>query len=93
MPWTVVVPVLAMVCMGATFGATQTGVTAAAERIGSPSLGSLVYAVSAIGSTATTVCLVLLPERFGLRARWIACGLGCSSGPDSWPRRPPTSAR
>ncbi|MEW1957177.1 MFS transporter [Kineococcus sp. NPDC059986] len=79
-PWVVAVPVLAMVCMGATFGATQTGVTAAAERIGSPSLGSLVYAVSAIGSTATTICLVLLPERFGLRSRWFACGLGLLVG-------------
>lgn len=79
-PWIVAVPVLAMVCMGATFGATQTGVTAAAERIGSPSLGSLVYAVSAIGSTATTVCLVLLPERFGLRARWVTCGAGLLAG-------------
>ncbi|MEZ0492669.1 MFS transporter [Kineococcus sp. TBRC 1896] len=79
-PWVVAVPVLAMVCMGATFGATQTGVTAAAERIGSPSLGSLVYAVSAVGSTATTVCLVLLPARFGLRARWLVCGLGLLAG-------------
>ena len=80
LPGTVVVPVLGMLAMGAVFGATQTGVTAAAEAIGSASLGSLVYAVSAIGSTATTICLVLLPDRFGLRSRWTACGVGLLAG-------------
>ena len=80
LPGIVVVPVLGMLAMGAVFGATQTGVTAAAEAIGSASVGSLVYAVSAIGSTATTICLVLLPDRFGLRSRWVACALGLLVG-------------
>ncbi|PRY15824.1 MFS transporter [Kineococcus rhizosphaerae] len=79
-PWAVAVPVLAMLCMGTVFGATQTGVTAAAEAIGSASLGSLVYALSAVGSTATTLCLVLLPDRFTLRARWAVCGAGLALG-------------
>ncbi|WP_432542739.1 MFS transporter [Kineococcus sp. SYSU DK002] len=79
-PWTVAVPVLGMLCLGTVFGATQTGVTAAAETVGSASLGSLVYAVSAIGSTVTTLCLVLLPARFTLRARWAVCGLGLLAG-------------
>lgn len=79
-PGVVLVPVLAMLAMGAVFGATQTGVTAAAEAVGSPSTGSLVYALSAIGSTATTVCLVLLPRSFGLRARWAVCGAGLLLG-------------
>ena len=80
LPWIVVVPVLGMFAMGSVFGATQTGVTAAAAAIGSASVGSLVYAVSAIGSTATTICLVLLPERFGLRPRWLTCGAGLLVG-------------
>ncbi|WP_432509930.1 MFS transporter [Kineococcus sp. SYSU DK001] len=79
-PWVVAVPVLGMLCLGTVFGATQTGVTAAAETVGSASLGSLVYAVSAIGSTVTTLCLVLLPARFTLRARWAVCGLGLLAG-------------
>lgn len=79
-PSAVVVPVLAMLAMGAVFGATQTGVTAAAEAIGSASTGPLVYALSAIGSTVTTICLVLLPATFGLRARWAVCGAGLLVG-------------
>lgn len=79
-PATVAVPVVAMVAMGAVFGSTQTAVTAAAETVGSASLGSLVYALLAVGSTLTTVCLVLLPARFGLRARWAACGVGLLLG-------------
>jgi MFS family permease len=80
LPRIVAVPVLAMLAMGAVFGATQTGVTAAAAAVGSASTGSLVYAVSAIGSTVTTICLVLLPERFGLRSRWAAGGTGLLVG-------------
>ncbi|WP_432565310.1 MFS transporter [Kineococcus sp. SYSU DK003] len=79
-PVAVVVPVVAMLAMGGVFGATQTAVTAAAESVGSASLGSLVYALLAVGSTLTTLCLVLLPARFGLRRRWALCGAGLLAG-------------
>ena len=79
-PWAVAGPVAGMLAMGTVFGATQTGVTAAAEAGGSASAGSLVYAVMAIGSTVTTLCLVLVPERVDLPLRWLACGAGMLAG-------------
>ncbi|MFB9376233.1 MFS transporter [Kineococcus gynurae] len=74
------VPFVGMVAMGAIFGATQASVTATAAEAGRVELGPLVYALMAIGSTITTLCLVLVPGRIGLWRRWGVIALGLVAG-------------
>ncbi|WP_125132404.1 MFS transporter [Microbacterium sp. 10M-3C3] len=76
----VVVALAGMLAMGAFFGASQTGLTSFAERAGIPDAGALLYAVMAIGSAATTLSMVLVPERVGTWARWTLAALGMACG-------------
>ncbi|MFT4307267.1 MAG: MFS transporter, partial [Microbacterium sp.] len=69
-----------MVSMGAFFGGSQTALTAFAAEMGVPDAGALLYAVMAVGSAATTVSMVLVPDRIGPWTRWITAGLGMLGG-------------
>lgn len=73
----VVTALVGMLAMGTFFGASQTGLTAFAERIGIPDAGALLYAAMAVGSAVTTLSMVLVPERVGTWTRWsvAACGM------------------
>jgi MFS family permease len=72
-----VTALVGMLAMGMFFGASQTGLTAFAERIGIPDAGALLYAVMAVGSAITTLSMVLIPERVATWTRWsvAACGM------------------
>jgi MFS family permease len=75
-----VLALVGMLAMGAFFGASQTGLTSVAERAGVPGAGALLYAVMAVGSAATTLSMVLVPERVGTWARWCVAAVGMSAG-------------
>ncbi|MGW6907855.1 MFS transporter [Streptomyces sp. NPDC054940] len=62
---------LAMVAMGAVFGAVQTAVTVYADIIGEPGAAGLVYAEFGIGSALAGAACAWLPQRFSLRARYL----------------------
>ncbi|MFF4754469.1 MFS transporter [Streptomyces sp. NPDC002514] len=63
---------LAMVAMGAVFGAVQTAVTVYADTIGRPGASGLVYAEFGIGSALAGVVCGWLPRRFTPRARYVS---------------------
>ena len=63
---------LAMAAMGAVFGAVQTAVTVYADTIGEPGASGLVYAEFGIGSALAGAACAWLPQRFPLRARYVA---------------------
>ncbi|MEU3520938.1 MFS transporter [Streptomyces sp. NPDC006654] len=63
---------LAMVAMGAIFGAVQTAVTAYASTIGEPGASGLVYAEFGIGSALAGAACAWLPQKFSLRARYVS---------------------
>lgn len=69
-----------MVAMGTFFGAAQTGLTAFAAEAGMPDAGALLYAVMAVGSAATTLSMVLVPERVGPWTRWWIAAAGMLAG-------------
>ncbi|MFF4310374.1 MFS transporter [Streptomyces sp. NPDC001507] len=62
---------LAMVVMGAVFGAVQTAVTVYADLIDSPGASGLLYAEFGIGSALAGVACAWLPLGFSLRARYV----------------------
>jgi MFS family permease len=76
----VVVALVGMLAMGVFFGASQTGLTSFAERAGIPDAGALLYAVMAVGSAATTMSMVLVPERIGTWVRWGVAATGMAVG-------------
>ena len=78
----VAAPVVGMLAVGGFFGATQAAVTAAATEAGRPGLAGLLYALMGIGSAVTALAVVLLPDAFGLRPRWVlgAAGMAAGSG-------------
>ncbi|WP_089107888.1 MFS transporter [Streptomyces hyaluromycini] len=63
---------LAMVAMGAIFGAVQTAVTVYANTIDKPGASGLVYAEFGIGSALAGAACAWLPPRFTLRARYVS---------------------
>lgn len=69
-----------MVATGTFFGAAQTGLTAFAAEAGIPDAGALLYAVMAVGSAATTLSMVLVPERVGPWTRWWIAATGMLAG-------------
>ena len=71
---------IGMLSMGVFFGSSQTGLTAFASEQGIPGAGGLLYAVMAVGSAATTLSMVLLPERIGIWTRWSLAGAGMTLG-------------
>ncbi|MFJ6079952.1 MFS transporter [Streptomyces sp. NPDC092369] len=62
---------LAMVAMGAVFGAVQTGVTAYADGSGRPGSAGLLYAVFGVGSAVAGAACAWLPSRFAPRHRYV----------------------
>jgi hypothetical protein len=69
-----------MVSMGVFFGGSQTGLTAFAGEHGIPDAGALLYSVMAVGSTATTLAMVLVPDRIGPWTRWTLAAAGLVLG-------------
>ncbi|MCG7210159.1 MFS transporter [Streptomyces arenae] len=63
---------LAMVAMGAIFGAVQTAVTVYASTIGEPGASGLVYAEFGIGSALAGAACAWLPQKFSLHARYVS---------------------
>lgn len=74
------VAVVGMVAMGLLFGGTQAALTALTRDAGSPDLAGLVYAVMGVGSAATALAVVALPERWSLAGRWAAFAGGLLLG-------------
>ena len=69
-----------MLAMGTFFGASQAGLTSFALANGLGDSGSLLYAVMAVGSAATTVAMVALPDHIGFPTRWVIAGAGMALG-------------
>ncbi|MDQ0755898.1 MFS transporter [Arthrobacter sp. B3I4] len=69
----VALPVLAMVCMGTFFGATQTSLSSFAGSFGTAELAGLLYAVMGLSSAAAALSVAYWPSRFCVRGRWLAC--------------------
>lgn len=70
----------AMVAIGVLFGATQTGVTAYAERSGTPGAAGLIYAVLGVGSAVAGLATAWIPARVSLRTRYLAASAGLAVG-------------
>lgn len=68
----VAVPVLAMVCMGTFFGATQNGLNAFAAQVATAELAGLLYAVMGLSSAVAALSVAFWPRRFGMGARWLS---------------------
>jgi MFS family permease len=68
----VVLPFLAMVCMGTFFGSTQTGLTAFSASFATAEIAGLLYAVMGLSSAAAALSVAYWPRHFTLPARWIA---------------------
>jgi MFS family permease len=71
---------LAMVAMGAIFGAVQTAVTVYAHTIDRPGASGLVYAEFGIGSALAGAACGWLPQRFSLRARYVSFAAALFAG-------------
>lgn len=70
---TIAVPVMAMVCMGTFFGATQTSLSSFSAGFAGSELAGLLYAVMGLSSAAAALSVAYWPRRIGLRTRWLAC--------------------
>jgi MFS family permease len=70
-----VVLLLALMCVGMLFGATQTGTTVLADAAGKPGLAGLIHAVLGIGSVIAGLGTALLPESFGQARRMLAAAV------------------
>ena len=66
-------PVLAMVCMGTFFGATQTSLSSFSASFATSELAGLLYAVMGLSSAAAALSVAYWPQRFSVNARWLAC--------------------
>lgn len=66
-------PVLAMVCMGTFFGATQTALSSFSATFATSELAGLLYAVMGLSSAAAALSVAYWPQRFSVNARWLAC--------------------
>lgn len=69
----VALPVLAMVCMGTFFGATQTSLSSFSASFATSELAGLLYAVMGLSSAAAALSVAYWPRRFSVNARWLAC--------------------
>ncbi|MEU6260969.1 MFS transporter [Streptomyces sp. NPDC047043] len=74
------VMVLAMVAMGAIFGAVQTAVTVYADEIGDPAASGLLYAEFGIGSALSGFACAWLPQRFSPRLRYVSFAAALFAG-------------
>lgn len=67
----VLLPVLGMVAIGFFFGSLLASLTGLMETLGREEATGVYYGALGIGSAVCALAVVLLPERFGLSARWI----------------------
>lgn len=71
MPWTVALPVVAMVCMGTFFGSTQAALSAFSAGFGGSELAGLLYAVMGLSSAVAALSVAYWSPRFTLQLRWL----------------------
>ncbi|MBT2586212.1 MFS transporter [Arthrobacter sp. ISL-95] len=74
----VAVPVVAMVCMGTFFGATQNALSAFSAEYATAEIAGLLYAVMGLSSAAAALSVAFWPQRFSLASRWVAAALAMS---------------
>lgn len=67
----VAVPVLAMVCMGTFFGATQNALSAFSAQFATAEIAGLMYSVMGLSSAVAALSVAYWPQRFGLAIRWV----------------------
>lgn len=67
----VLLPVGGMTCIGLFFGSTLTSLTAFMETLNNADATGILYGVMGIGSAVCALSVVLLPEAFRLRTRWL----------------------
>ena len=67
----VAVPVLAMVCMGTFFGATQNALSAFSAQFATAEIAGLMYSVMGLSSAVAALSVAYWPRRFGLAIRWV----------------------
>jgi len=70
-PRAAALPVLAMVCMGTFFGATQAGLSSFSAGFSGSELAGLLYAVMGLSSAAAALSVAYWPHRFSLGRRWV----------------------
>ncbi|WP_026540179.1 MFS transporter [Paenarthrobacter nicotinovorans] len=75
----VAVPVLAMVCMGTFFGATQNALSAYSAQYATAEIAGLLYAVMGLSSAVAALSVAFWPQRFSLASRWVAAALAMSA--------------
>lgn len=75
----VAVPVVAMVCMGTFFGATQNALSAFSADYATAELAGLLYAVMGLSSAVAALSVAFWPQRFGLAARWVVAAFAMSA--------------
>ena len=68
--------IIVMLCIGGFFGAVQAGTTERAVLAGAEGAAGLVYALMGIGSAATALLVVLLPQSVSLALRVLIGGTG-----------------
>ncbi len=74
----VAVPVVAMVCMGTFFGATQNALSAFSAQYASAEIAGLLYAVMGLSSAVAALSVAFWPQRFSLASRWVVAALAMS---------------
>jgi len=75
----VAVPVVAMVCMGTFFGATQNALSAYSAQYATAELAGLLYAVMGLSSAVAALSVAFWPQRFSLASRWVAAALAMTA--------------
>ncbi|MGJ3188638.1 MFS transporter [Paenarthrobacter sp. FR1] len=74
----VAVPVVAMVCMGTFFGATQNALSAFSAEYATAEIAGLLYAVMGLSSAVAALSVAFWPQRFSLASRWVVAALAMS---------------
>ncbi|MDI2034086.1 hypothetical protein PJL15_01192 [Paenarthrobacter nitroguajacolicus] len=75
----VAVPVVAMVCMGTFFGATQNALSAYSAQYATAEIAGLLYAVMGLSSAVAALSVAFWPQRFSLASRWVAAALAMTA--------------
>lgn len=70
-PAAVLLPVVAMVCMGTFFGSTQAALSSFSASYATLELAGLLYAVMGLSSAAAALSVAYWPQRFSLSLRWV----------------------
>ncbi len=65
-----------MLCIGINFGSVQAATTERAALLGAEGAGGLVYALMGVGSAATALAVVMVPDAVRLSTRVLVGGLG-----------------